>query len=114
MSLYNIINFWYVYAEIWSYYYWSVKRNWKKKEIIRCSVILLLAYVWNHYLVADCPHGMEYQMCGLNIRCDDLGIVRDCRNSTCDSGCFCSNGTVLEDGVCVDPNTCPSKILLIQ
>ena len=52
-------------------------------------------------------------MCGLSIRCDDLGVVRDCRNSVCDSGCFCSNGTVLEDGACVDPGTCPSKILLI-
>jgi len=64
-------------------------------------------------LVADCPRGMEYQMCGLNIDCRDLGVVRDC-SSSCDSGCFCSNGTVLEDGVCVNPDTCPSKILLIQ
>jgi len=61
--------------------------------------------------LVDCPPGMEYQMCGLNIHCDDLRVVRDCRNSTCDSGCFCSNGTVLEDGVCVHPNTCPSKDL---
>jgi len=52
-------------------------------------------------------------MCGLNISCNDLGAVRDC-SSSCDSGCFCSNGTVLEDGVCVDPDTCPSKILLIH
>jgi len=65
------------------------------------------------YVVADCPPGMEYQMCGLNIDCSDLGVVRDC-SSSCDSGCFCSNGTVLEDGVCVDPDTCPSKILLMH
>ena len=51
---------------------------------------------------------MEYQTCGVNISCNDFGVVRDCSNS-CESGCFCSNGTVLEDGVCVDPDTCPSK-----
>jgi len=52
---------------------------------------------------------MEYQTCGQSISCNDLGIVRDCSNSTCDSGCFCSNGTVQEDGVCVHPDTCISK-----
>jgi len=50
-------------------------------------------------------------MCGWNISCNDLGVVRDCSDS-CDSGCFCSNGTVLEDGVCVRPDTCSSKTLL--
>jgi len=48
-------------------------------------------------------------MCGWNFNCDDLTVVRNCRNSTCGSGCFCSNGTVLEDGVCVHPDTCISK-----
>jgi len=55
---------------------------------------------------------MEYQTCGQNVSCSDLGLVRDCRNSTCDSGCFCSNGTVLEDGVCVDPDSCSSKTVI--
>ena len=54
---------------------------------------------------------MEYQMCGLNISCNDFGVVRDCSDS-CESGCFCSNGTVLEDGVCVHPDSCPSENLL--
>ena len=62
-----------------------------------------------YYQVLDCPPGMEYKMCGWNISCDDIGTVRDCRNSPCESGCFCSNGYVLEDGVCVDSDTCPSK-----
>jgi len=72
----------------------------------------LFNYHWNHYLVTDCPLGLEYRTCGWNITCNDIGNVKDCKNSTCDSGCFCSNGTVLEDGVCVDPDTCPSRDLL--
>ena len=48
-------------------------------------------------------------MCGWNVSCNELGVVRDCRNSTCESGCFCSNGSVLEDGICVHPDSCPSK-----
>ena len=52
-------------------------------------------------------------MCGWNISCNELGVVRDCRNSTCESGCFCSNGYVLEDGICVHPDSCPSKLLLM-
>ena len=47
-------------------------------------------------------------MCGLNITCNDFGFVRDCRR-TCESGCFCNDGSVLEDGICVHPDVCPSK-----
>jgi len=67
-----------------------------------------------HFLIAgvDCPTGMEYQTCSWNISCDEFGVVRDCRNSICQSGCFCSNGYVLEDGVCVHPDMCISKIIL--
>ena len=57
----------------------------------------------------ECPPGMEHQTCSWNISCDEFGVVRDCRNSTCQSGCFCSNGYVLEDGVCVHPDMCASK-----
>jgi len=57
----------------------------------------------------DCPTGMEYQTCSWNISCDEFAVVRDCRNSSCQSGCFCSNGYVLEDGVCVHPDMCTSK-----
>ena len=49
-------------------------------------------------------------MCGWNISCNDFGVARDCSDS-CESGCFCSNGTILEDGVCVHPDTCSSKAI---
>ena len=52
---------------------------------------------------------MEYQTCSWNINCDEFGVARDCRNLTCQSGCFCSNGYVLEEGVCVHPDMCTSK-----
>ena len=52
---------------------------------------------------------MDYQTCAYQVTCYDLGNVENCSNITCGSGCFCSNGTVLEDGVCVHPDMCPSK-----
>ena len=52
---------------------------------------------------------MEYQICGWEISCDDFSTISDCSDSTCSSGCFCTNGIVLEDGVCIHPDTCPSK-----
>jgi len=67
--------------------------------------ILYVPYVVN----VDCPNGMEYQTCSWNMTCDEFGVVRDCINSTCQSGCFCSNGYVLEDGVCSHPDMCTSK-----
>ena len=49
-------------------------------------------------------------MCDFHICCDDLSRVDNCSNTTCESGCFCSNGNVLLDGVCIHPNVCPSKL----
>ena len=52
---------------------------------------------------------MDYRTCAYQVTCYDLGNVENCSDVTCGSGCFCSNGKVLEDGVCVHPNMCPSK-----
>ena len=52
---------------------------------------------------------MEYRLCGWHVSCDTLNIVRGCRNSTCVSGCFCTDERILEDGLCVHPEYCPSK-----
>ncbi|XP_065913065.1 hemicentin-1-like isoform X2 [Dysidea avara] len=54
-----------------------------------------------------CLAGMDYRMCDFHICCDDLSGVDNCSNTTCESGCFCSNGNVLLDGVCIHPNVCP-------
>ena len=48
-------------------------------------------------------------MCGRSASCNDFGGVRSCRNITCQKGCFCSNGTMLQDEVCVHPRMCDSK-----
>ena len=52
---------------------------------------------------------MEYQTCGIEISCDDFNAVGSCSDSECSSGCFCTDGVVLDDGVCVLPDACPSK-----
>ena len=58
---------------------------------------------------SGCLAGMEYQLCGWQVTCDSFTGVSNCSNLTCESGCFCSNGNVLLDGVCIHPNVCPSK-----
>ena len=52
---------------------------------------------------------MEYQTCGWEISCDDLSTVSSCSDLDCSSGCFCTENIVLDDGVCIIPDTCPSK-----
>ncbi|XP_065884496.1 uncharacterized protein [Dysidea avara] len=54
-----------------------------------------------------CLAGMDYRTCGYQVSCDDLSSANNCTNVTCESGCFCSNGNVLEDSVCIHPGTCP-------
>ena len=59
--------------------------------------------------ISGCLAGMDYQMSGVQLTCDDLSSLNNCSNTTSESGCFCSNGNVLLDGVCIHPNVCPSK-----
>ena len=58
------------------------------------------------YTVA-CPVGTEYRDCSWNLSCSHIIGVGRCREqSLCTSGCFCSNQTVLVDGMCSDTNSC--------
>ena len=66
-------------------------------------------HLTNAQISSGCFTGMEYQSCGLDITCDHIRGVTSCRNSSCHGGCFCSDGTTLDDGVCVHPYMCPSK-----
>ena len=51
-------------------------------------------------LLLVCPIGTEYRDCSWNLSCSDITGVRGCKEeSPCTSGCFCSDGTVLQDGV---------------
>ena len=52
---------------------------------------------------------MEYQTCGWEIGCDDFSTVSNCTDSDCSSGCFCTDGVLLDDGVCILPDACASK-----
>ena len=52
---------------------------------------------------------MEYQTCGWEISCDDFNTVSNCTDPDCSSGCFCTNGLLLDSGVCILPDVCPSK-----
>ena len=52
---------------------------------------------------------MEYQTCGWEIGCDDFSTVSNCTDSDCSSGCFCTDGVLLDDDVCILPDACASK-----
>ena len=98
---------------MFSYYWYLRGLAYKCFDIFVCPCTYGTVLNRNDFLVigVDCPPGMEYQTCSWNISCDEFGVVRDCRNSTCQSGCFCSNGYVLEDGVCVHPDMRTSKLM---
>ena len=52
---------------------------------------------------------MDYRLCDWQISCSNFSSISSGGDSNCMTGCFCSNETVLEDGVCIHPDTCPSK-----
>ena len=56
-----------------------------------------------------CLAGMEYLMTGFQLTCNGLRSIDSCSNTTTESGCFCSNGNVLDDGVCISHRECPGK-----
>ena len=53
---------------------------------------------------------MNYQSCGLQITCSNFSTRENYNDSVCVSGCFCSDKDVLDDGMCIHPDTCPSKL----
>ena len=58
---------------------------------------------------------MEYQHCGVQITCNNFSTYnKNYNNSYCTSGCFCISKYVLEDGMCIHPDTCPSKLYAKQ
>ena len=89
--------------------HWSTTIRLACKSAAAIIIIIVIIQYILCIIVSECPPGMEYQMCGQNASCGNFGAVRYCRNITCQRGCFCSNGTVLQDGVCVDPTMCHSK-----
>ena len=54
----------------------------------------------------ECPVGMVYQQCGQACpqTCDTVGRS-DCA-SGCVEGCYCPNGTVLQEGNCINAPLC--------
>ena len=54
-------------------------------------------------LVLACPMGTKYHDCSWNLTSNNITGFRSCNaqeQSSCTSGCFCSDGTVLKDEVC--------------
>ena len=61
-----------------------------------------------------CPVGTEYHGCSWNLSCSDITGVRRCKEqSPCTSGCFCSDGTVLQDGMCSNISSCTGIYICI-
>lgn len=63
-------------------------------------------YIFLVFDITGCLADMEYQLCGSQLTCTNFSRRN---NSFCGSGCFCSNKYVLEDGMCIHPDTCPGK-----
>jgi len=63
----------------------------------------------DYYHLPGCITGMDYRSCGVHATCRDLISVNNCTDITCVSGCFCSNGNVLDGGYCIDPGLCPGR-----
>ena len=61
------------------------------------------------FYISGCLSGMDYRLCDKQLSCSNLSSISSCSDSNCMTGCFCSNDTVLEDDVCIHPDTCPSK-----
>ena len=59
-----------------------------------------------------CLMGMAYHQCSWNLSCSDITGVRGCKDqSPCTSGCFCSDGTVLKDGMCSNTSSCSGSYI---
>ncbi|XP_058879421.1 SCO-spondin [Acipenser ruthenus] len=61
----------------------------------------------------QCDNGLVYEACGpaCTQTCESLRGQPDplCSALSCVEGCFCSEGTVLHDGSCIDPSQCPCE-----
>ena len=62
---------------------------------------------------ATCPGGKEWQDCGTlcPLTCDNYNFTSSCPDQ-CVPGCFCPEGTVDFNGVCVDPSICPGRSIV--
>ena len=74
-------------------------------------------YILLYFFILECLGDMEYHRCGTQITCNTFSNTDNYNNSNCTSGlmgCFCISNHVLEDGMCIHPDTCPSKFYYKQ
>ena len=77
---------------------------------------MMLLYVYIFYIcIAECPSGMVYQQCA-SLRPRMCGNARATTSPTggCATGCFCPDGQILRNGICIDPRACPGLYELIS
>ncbi|XP_077861966.1 mucin-2-like [Saccoglossus kowalevskii] len=57
----------------------------------------------------ECSENMEFSMCKNNcpLTCTNMNHGRSCASSTCEPGCQCLEGYVLDDEQCILPQDCP-------
>lgn len=54
-----------------------------------------------------CPAGTEYHDCSWMLSCNNITVITRCSDRyPCTSGCFCSDGTVLINGICSNISSC--------
>ncbi|XP_073488988.1 LOW QUALITY PROTEIN: SCO-spondin-like [Aquarana catesbeiana] len=74
-----------------------------------CPDLLVLHRTCNsHNCTPECPEGQIYSDCANScpMTCADLRPDTACLNETCQPGCACPRGWVVQGGVCVTPEDC--------
>ncbi|XP_068091514.1 SCO-spondin-like isoform X2 [Hyperolius riggenbachi] len=74
-----------------------------------CPTSLILHRTCNsHNCTPECPDGQVYSDCANScpLTCADLQPETTCLSETCEPGCSCPPGQVLQDGACVTPEGC--------
>ncbi|XP_053322587.1 SCO-spondin-like [Spea bombifrons] len=78
-----------------------------------CPTPLILHRSCNlHNCTPECPGGQVYSDCANSCprSCADLQPHTRCVEETCEPGCSCPTGKVLQDGDCVAPEDCPCSL----
>nr|DBA25392.1 TPA: hypothetical protein GDO54_012926 [Pyxicephalus adspersus] len=76
---------------------------------VPCPTLLVLHHTCNtHNCSSDCPEGLIYSDCANScpLTCADLRPDTACLNESCQPGCICPPGQVLQGRVCVMPEEC--------
>ena len=81
--------------------------NWRQPDFCGKDIIPNLIQIQNTFIEIECAPGFEYKSCG-NVESLECGNSLETEISEfCIEGCYCPSGTSLNDGVCIQTESCP-------